>query len=93
MTTPRRTADIVKEVDGIPINHMQDTTPLPKVVGDTWIREVSVPYAEETAANLQPTKEDTPMGAMHPANYPNEFALSPGRLTLSHNTRMKQRRI
>jgi len=51
-----------------------------------------VPYTEDGIAQLQPTKEDTPMGAMHPANYPNKFALSPGRLTLSRNTRMKHRR-
>ena len=91
MTTPRRTADIAKEVDGIPINHMQDTTPQPKVVGDTWIREVPAPYNEDGTSQLQPVKENTQMGVLHPANYPNETALSPGRLTLSRNARMKHR--
>ena len=87
---PRRTADIAKEVDQIPINHYQDTTPVPKVVGDTWIREVIVPYAED-GPQLEYGSVEEHVHTLTTIPYPTKVAVAPGRLTLSHQSRMRHR--
>ena len=89
MTAPRRTTDIAKEVDQIPINHYQDTVPLPKVVGDTWIREVVVPYDEGSALEHGAIEEH--VHTLSLSSYPTIVAVAPGRLTLSHQSRMRHR--
>ena len=86
MTTPRRTADIAKEVDQIPISHKQETMPTPKVIGDTWIREEFSPY------DADENRVEVPAATLSAQPYPTNLAVASGRLTLSRQSLMNHRR-